>query len=85
MVKNLPASRGDTHDEGLNPTWEKSPEVFLPGKFHGRGAWGATVHEVIKSQARLSAIYINTFYTICIYINIKMCVCVYIYIYIFYE
>ena len=29
--------------------------VFLPGKFHGKGAWGATVHGVKKSQTRLSA------------------------------
>ena len=49
MAKNLPANRGDTRNEGLNPRWEKSPEVFLPGKFHGRGAWGPTVYEVIKS------------------------------------
>ena len=29
--------------------------VFLPGKFHDRGAWRATVHGVAKSQTRLSA------------------------------
>ena len=28
--------------------------VFLPGEFHGRGAWKATVHGVAKSQTWLS-------------------------------
>ena len=28
--------------------------VFLPGEFHGQGAWWATVHGVPKSQTRLS-------------------------------
>ena len=27
---------------------------FLPGKFHGSGAWRATVHGVTKSWTRLS-------------------------------
>ena len=43
MVKNLPASAGDTRDEGLFPgsgkipwrrKWEPTP-VFLPGESHG--------------------------------------------------
>ena len=32
--------------------WLLTP-VFLPGEFHDRGAWQATVHEVAKNQARL--------------------------------
>ena len=27
---------------------------LLPGEFHGRGAWWATLHRVAKSQTRLS-------------------------------
>ena len=32
--------------------WQHTP-VFLPGKFHGLGAWQATVQEVAKSQTWL--------------------------------
>ena len=32
--------------------WQRTP-VFLPGDFHDRGAWQATVHRVAKSQTRL--------------------------------
>ena len=38
-VKKIPWSR----------KWLPAP-VFLPGKFHGWGAWRATVHGVAKSQ-----------------------------------
>jgi len=56
VVKNLPANRGDTHDEGLR--WEKSPEAGNSNPLQysclensmDRGAWRATVYEVIKSQ-----------------------------------
>ena len=33
--------------------WQPIP-VFLPGKFHGRGPWKATVHGVAKSRTRLN-------------------------------
>ena len=33
--------------------WQPTP-VLLPGEFHGRGAWQATVHGVAKSQVWLS-------------------------------
>ena len=33
--------------------WLPTP-VFLPGEFHGRGVWRATVRRIAKSQARLS-------------------------------
>ena len=36
---------GGSHGEG-----HENPPVFLPGEFHGRGAWQATVHDVAKSQ-----------------------------------
>ena len=32
--------------------WQPTP-VFLPGKFHDRGAWQATIHGVTKSQTQL--------------------------------
>ena len=52
--------------KNLSPMWEtwvrKIPwrremlptPVFLPGEFHGRGAWRAVVHGVSKSCRRLS-------------------------------
>ena len=62
VVKNLPASAGDTGDAGWLPGWERSP-----GGGHGnplqyaclenpmdRGAWRAVVHGVAKSRTRLS-------------------------------
>ena len=33
--------------------WQPTP-VFLPGESHGRGAWRAIVHGVVKSWTRLS-------------------------------
>ena len=32
--------------------WQRTP-VFLPGKFHDRGAWGAIAHGFAKSQRQL--------------------------------
>ena len=62
MVKNLPASAGDTRDVGSIPGSGRSP-----GKGNGnplqysclknsvdRGSWWATVCRVAKSQTRLS-------------------------------
>ena len=61
MVKNLPASAGDSGDSGLIPGLERSP-----GEGNGnslqyaclenpmdREAWRATVHKVTKSQIQL--------------------------------
>ena len=51
MVKNPPANAGDMRC-GFNPwvrkipwrrQWQPTP-IFLPGEFHGRGIWRATVH-----------------------------------------
>ena len=59
MVKNLPASAGDA---GLIPESGRSPGVgsgnplqysCLENPMDG-GSWWATVHEVAKSQTRLS-------------------------------
>ena len=62
MVKNPPANAGDAGDVGLIPGWGRPP-----GGGHGnprqyscldnpidRRAWWAAVHEVPKSQTRLS-------------------------------
>ena len=61
IVKNPPASAGDTRDKGSIPGSERSP-----GEGHGnplqysclenpmdRGAWRATVHRGAKSRTRL--------------------------------
>ena len=57
MVKNPSAHAGDIRDVGSIPGWGRSP-----GGGHGnpllensmdRGAWWATVHGVVKSQAQL--------------------------------
>ena len=63
VVKNLPVNAGDIGDVGSIPGLGRSPE-----ETHGnplqysclenpmdRGAWRATVHEVAKSQTRLSS------------------------------
>ena len=60
VVKNLPASAGDTRDTGSIPGLGRSP-----GEGNGnplqypclenpmdRGAWWVTVHRVAKSQTR---------------------------------
>ena len=62
MVKNLPASAGDTGDVGSIPGSRRSP-----GEGHDnplqysclenpmdRGAWWATVHGITKNQTRLN-------------------------------
>ena len=38
--------------------WQPTP-VFLAGKFHGQGAWWATVHGVTKSWTRLSKLHFH--------------------------
>ena len=52
IVKNLPAM-WETQVLSLGQEdpleWLPTP-VFLPGEFHDRGAWWATVHGVAKSQ-----------------------------------
>ena len=61
MIKNLPTNAGDIRDVGLIPELGR-----FPGGGHGnplqysclenlrdRGAWGAAVHRVTKSQTRL--------------------------------
>ena len=40
--------------------WQPIP-VFLPGEFHDRGAWWATVHRVAKSQTRLNWLSMHTY------------------------
>ena len=62
VVKNLPASAGDTGDRGSIPGAGRSPggENGSPLQYYclensvDRGAWWATVHEVTKSQVQLS-------------------------------
>ena len=57
MVKNLPASAGDSRDVSLIPGLGKSPGVGkgYPVPYSGlensmdRGAWQATVYEVANS------------------------------------
>ena len=74
VVKNLPASSGDTRDANFSP-WQ-STLVFLPGKFHGQRSlagyspWGSeetgmtehTQNVVLVSAAQQSesAIRIHT-------------------------
>ena len=72
VIKNPPASPGDTGDMGLIPGWGRFPwrrkwkptPVFLPGESHGQRAWRATVHEVEKSWTQLST-----------HAHIYMCMC----------
>ena len=60
MVKNLPARAGDVRDEGSIPRSEDPLEegmatlssILAWGIPMDRGAWGATVHRVAKSQTR---------------------------------
>ena len=62
VVKNLPASAGDTRDAGLIPTSGRSPEEGNGNPFQysclenlmDREAWQATVCGVAKSQTGLS-------------------------------
>ena len=64
LVKNPPASAGDTGDVGLIPSQGRLLRVgnsnllqyFLPGKFRGqRSLVGYTVHGATESQTHLSA------------------------------
>ena len=58
VVKNLPASAGETIDSGSIPESGRSPEegtsnplqYSCMGNPMDRGAWWATVHGVAKSQ-----------------------------------
>ena len=36
-------------EDPLEKEWQPTP-VFLPGKFHGQGAWQAVVHGVAKES-----------------------------------
>ena len=62
MLKNLPATAGDTGDAGSIPGLGRSPgrgngnplqDSCLENPM-GRGGWWATVHGVTKCWARLS-------------------------------
>ena len=53
-AKNLPAVQETQvqslgQEDPLEKEWQPTP-VFLPGEFHGQGAWRASVHGVAKSQ-----------------------------------
>ena len=62
MVKNLPASAGDTGDLGSVPGLRRSSgggdgnpfQYSCFGNPMDRGAWRAVVHRVAKSQTQLS-------------------------------
>ena len=62
MVKNPPASAGDTRDAGSIPGLGRSPGVGSGHPFWysclensvDRGAWQATVCGAVKSQTKLS-------------------------------
>ena len=53
MVKNPPASTGDTRDVALIPGWGRAPgrkcipaPVFLPGKFYGQRSLRAVESQI---------------------------------------
>ena len=58
VVKNLPATAGDTGDLGLIPGWGRSPGLGKGNSFQysclenpmDRANWWASVHRVTKSQ-----------------------------------
>ena len=54
VVKNPPTNAGDIRDAGLIPgsgrSWEGSLQYSCLENPMDRGAWGATVHRVTKSQ-----------------------------------
>ena len=57
MVKNQPASAGDTRDPGLVPGWGRSPgegngkiQYSCLENAMDRGAWQDTVHGVTESD-----------------------------------
>ena len=64
MVKNLPATAGDTEDMVLIPGSGRSPEegngnprqYSCLGNPMDRGAWWATVRRVAKSRTRLKGL-----------------------------
>ena len=68
VVKNLPASAGDTRvvgsifGSGTFPQRKKWPPapVFFPGKSMDRGTWWAMVHGVAKSQTQLRDTHIHS-------------------------
>ena len=65
MVKKLPAVQETQvqnlgQEDLLERKWKSTP-VSLPGKFHGQGAWQATVHGIAKSQTRLSGFFFLSF------------------------
>ena len=51
--------------------WQPTP-VFLPGDFHDRGAWQATVHGVAQSQTRLKWLSMNTqeLFSLCVFTSL---------------
>ena len=61
VVKNPPALAGDVRDMGSSPGWGRSPGGGHGNPLHysclenpmDKGASGATVHGVTKSQTRL--------------------------------
>ena len=68
VVKNPPANIGDIR-HGFNPwirkipwrrQWQPTP-VFLPGEFHDRGAWQATVRRVTKSWTWLKQLSLHAY------------------------
>ena len=69
VVKNPPANTGDVRGTGLIPGLQRSPGEGLGNPFQysclenpmHRRAWQATVHEVAKSQTRLSVTNAFTF------------------------
>jgi len=55
VVKTPPANAGDTGDASLIPGEENGNplQYFCLKNPMDRGAWGATVHGIVKSQTRL--------------------------------
>ena len=68
VVKNLPASAGDTRDEGLIPGWGRSPGGGNSNPLQysclenpmDKGTWWATVHSVTKSQTWPKRLIVHT-------------------------
>ena len=64
LVKNLPANAGDTRGARSIPRWGRYPRGGHGSSLQysglensmDRGAWGAIVHGVAKSQNRLSTL-----------------------------
>ena len=72
VVKNLPASAGDTRNAGLIPGLVRDPGVgngnslqySCLGIFMDRGAWWATVPGVAKSRTQLRIYTMSTYYKV---------------------